>query len=282
MIGTLPGNLKYCRPSDIITASITWTVASGTSSTDTNYGLAALYDGKMARPMKFIDEPPAAIMLIGDAGSPVRMDAIGLPNSNLPSGTSVRVRLGSDPTFAAWDVDVTMVMGEPGKDGHVASPWQPFVTASGYTQSGFQYIAVDIPAGAVTPWLGELLVISTLREFSVWPQFGQRGASHPFLENLFTEYGQRRVVKRQIRQRRISYPFRGTDQDFQDLQSLVEDSGGVATPFFLVADSNVKTDGGLYGRLTADTVQLLMAAEEWFNLNNFTITFEEDSRSYPF
>ena len=108
-----------------------------------------------------------------------------------------------------------------------------------------------------------------------------RGQSNPFLENIYTEFGQRRVVRRLIRQRRLNYPFRGNAQDFEDLKSLVEDCGGVSTPFFLVGNSTVKTDGGLYGRLDPETVRVLEAAEEWFDVDGFTVAFEEDSRSIP-
>lgn len=277
-----PGNLKYARPSDIITTDFTWSAAVGTVSIDPNYGLAALYDQKMARPLKFTDDPVVAVRVVGDAGVATRVDGIALPNSNIPEGTVMKAQMGNDPTFATFALSIDVTMGAPGKDGHVASPWANFVAASGYSVSGYRYVSWYVPVVADAPWLGELLVMSHLREFSVWPDFGRRGATHPFLENLYTEFGQRRVIKRLIRQRRVSYPFRGNDQDFADLEALVEDCGGVATPFFLVANSTIKTDGGLYGRLTPDTVRILEATEEWFDLTNFDVVFEEDSRSLPF
>jgi hypothetical protein len=276
-----PGNLKYARPSDIITSTFTWSAAAGTISTDPLYGLSALYDGKMARPLKFTDSPVVAVRVVGDAGSARRVDGMALPNSNIPAGTVMKAQMGSDPTFATFAVSVDVTMGAYGLDGHSASPWADFVSASGYTTGGYRYVSWYVPVTSNVQWLGELLVFSNLRQFSVWPQFGNRGASHPFLENLYTEYGVRRVIKRLIKQRRVVYPFKGTDADFDDLQALVEDSGGVAEPFFLVANSNVNTDGGLYGRLTPDTAQMVDGSEEWFDLTNFTIAFEEDSRSLP-
>lgn len=277
-----PGNLKYARPSDIITANFAWSATAGTVSADPDYGLGALYDGKMARPLKFIDDPVIAIRVVGDGGVATRVDGMALPNSNIPAGTVMKAQMGNDPTFATFAVSVDVTMGLIGLDGHRASPWADFVAASGYSVSGYRYVSWYVPVTVANQWLGELLVMSNLREFSVWPQFGQRGQSHPFLENIYTEFGQRRVVRRLIRQRKVIYPFKGTDADFDDLQSIVEDCGGVATPFFLVANSTVKTNGGLYGRLTPETAAMIMGAEEWFDLTGFTVAFEEDSRSVPF
>jgi hypothetical protein len=275
--------LKYARPSDIITADLTWTAPAGTVSSDTDYGLASLYDEQMAKPTKFTDVPAVAIRVVGDAGVATRVDGMALPNSkNIPAGTVMKAQMGNDPTFATYAVSVDVTMGASGLDGHVASPWANFVAASGYSVSGYRYVSWYVPAVASAPWLGELLVMSHLREFSVWPQFGTRGQTVPFLENIYTEYGVRRVTKRLIRQRRVSYPFRGRDTDFDDLQALVQDCGGVATPFFLVANSTVKTDGGLYGRLTPESAKTIEGAEEWYDLTNFNVVFEEDSRSIPF
>lgn len=279
---TPPGNLKYARPSDIVTANLVWSVEEGTISVDTNYGLASLYDGKMAKPAKFIDEPIVAVRIVGDAGVATRFDALSLPNHNLPAGTVCRAELNASNSWGAPTVSVDMTVGAAGLDGHRASPWADFTVASGYDVAGFRYVSLYVPVTSVSPWLGEMPVISTLRQFSVWPQFGQRGIHLPFLENIYTEFAQRRTLRRRIKQRQVSYPFQGTEQDFADLVALVEDCGGVAQPFFLVANSTVKTDGGLYGRLTPETASRVMAAEEWFNLDGFTVAFEEDSRSLPF
>lgn len=280
---TYPGNLKYARPSDIVTSAATWTAAAGTVSADSNYQLGAMYDGKMAKPVKFVDVPAVDVRVVGDFGSARRIDGLALPNSkNIPAGTVMLAEFGSDPTFATHDVSVEMVMGATSLDGHVASPWADFTTASGYSISGARYVSLLIPAGASAPWLGELLVMAQLRSFSQWPQFqGTKGVTHPFLENIYTEYGQRRVVRRLIKQRRFACTIFGSDQDYADLQELCADAGGVANPFFMVADSSIKTDGGLYGRLTPETAALVEATEQWFDLNSITVAFEEDSRSIP-
>lgn len=276
------GNLRYARPSDIITSSADWSVVSGNVSTDPLYGLAALYDGKMSRPCKFIDEPIIAVRIVGDFGSAQRVDALALPNSNIPAGTVMRAELNATNVWTAPTVSVNMTMGAVGLDGHVASPWVDFTTATGYSPSGFRYVSLYVPVISVQPWLGELLVMSNLRQFERWPNFeGSKGAWRPFLENLYTEYGARRVVRRRIKMRRFSFSFHGTDADFADMQSLCDDSGGVAVPWFCAADEAVKTDGGLYGRFTPDTARELLATESWYNLNGQTLVFEEDSRSLP-
>lgn len=278
-----PGNLKYARPSDIITSNFTWSVATGTVSSDPNYGLPSMYDGQMAQPTKFIDDPVVQVRVVGDAGTAVRVDGMAMPNSNFPAGTVLKAQMGNDPTFATFAVSVDVTLGTAGLDGHVASPWADFVAASGYSVSGYRYVSWVIPVIANAPWIGEQLVMAQLRSFSVWPQFGgRRGQAMPFLESLFTEYGVKRATRRLIRMRRIAYPFNGTAQDFEDLQMLVQDCGGVASPFFMVANSSVKTDGGLYGRFTPDTVRLVENTENWFDLEGFSIVFEEDSRSIPF
>jgi hypothetical protein len=276
------GNLKYARPSDIITSQLTWSVVAGNISSDPEYGLAALYDGKMSKPLKFIDEPVAAIRIVGDAGSARRFDAMALPNSNIPAGTVMRAELNATNVWTAPTVSVNVTMGAAGLDGHVASPWADFTSATGYSPSGFRYCSWFIPVISVQPWLGELLVMSNLRQFSQWPQFGgTRGTMRPFLENLMTEYGVLRVVKRLIKQRQFEFQLKGNEQDFTDLQLLADDSGGMAVPFFMVADSLIKTDGGLYGRFTPETAAMIVGVEEWYDLNNLTIAFKEDSRSLP-
>jgi len=275
--------LTYTRPSDIVTAEATWAVNSGTISSDPDYGLASLYDGKMAKPTKFTDSPAVNVRIVGNFGSARRIDGLALPNSkSIAAGTIMKAELNTVDSWISPAVSVDMVMGSPYLDGHVASPWASFLAASGYSVSGYQYASLLVPAGAAAPWLGELLVLAQLRTFSQWPGFsGTKGRTHPFLENIYTEYGQRRVVRRLIKQRRIDYPIKGSDQDVEDLQALADDCGGVSTPFFLAADGNVKIDGGLYGRLDPGLVASLMNPEEWFNVNGLTISFEEDSRSLP-
>ena len=282
---TPPGNLKYCRPSDIITSSLSWTAAVGTISSDTNYQAPALYDQRMAKPLKFIDDPAIAVRLVGDAGvgNSVRIDALSLPNSkSIAAGQVMRAELNNTNVWTAPTVSVDMTMGASGLDGHVASPWADFTTASGYTTAGFRYVSLYIPAQSVAPWVGELPIISNLRSFSQWPQFGDvRGINVPFLENLRTEYEQLRVIRRRIRQRLVNFTVRGNDSDYDDLIALAEDSGGMAVPFFLVHNSTIKTDGGLYGRFTPETAARLAVPSEWFDLNSINVSFIEDSRSIP-
>jgi hypothetical protein len=276
------GNLKYARPSDIITSGLTWSAVAGTVSTDPDYGLAALYDRELANPCKFIDDPVIAIRLVGDAGVATRIDGLALPNSNIDAALVMRAELNATNVWTAPTVSVNMTMGARKLDGHRASPWADFTTASGYSAGGFRYVSLYVPINSVAPWLGELPVFSRLRTFSQWPQFGTRAVRRPFPELLKTEYGVKRGLRRRISQRAIRYSLKGNATDYDDLQALADDAGPVVLPWFCVADSSIKTDGGLYGRFTEETAAALEAAEEYFDLDNLPIDFEEDSRSIPF
>jgi hypothetical protein len=279
---TYPGNLKYARPSDIITSTAAWTAAAGTVSTDANYGLAAMYDRKMSRPLKFTDGPVVAVRVVGDFGVATRLDGLALPNHNLPAGTAIRAEMNDTNVWTAPAVSVAMPPGTDMLDGHRASPWADFTAASGYTSAGFRYVSLYVPATAVVQQIGELLALSHLRSFSQFPQFkGTKGTSRQYLEAIRTEYGVRRVSRRAIKQRQFQFSLFGSDADYADLQTLADDATGLAAPFFMVADSSIKTDGGLYGRFTDATAAMLSATEEWYDVNTLTIAFMEDSRSLP-
>lgn len=282
-MATPPGNLKYARPSEIITSSATWAAPAGTVSTDPDYGLASLYDGLLAKPTKFTDAPVVAVRIVGDFGVATRVDGLALPNSNIDAGLVMRAELNASNVWTAPTVSVNMTMGARNLDGHRASPWVDFTAASGYSAAGFRYVSLYVPVNSIAPWLGEVLVLGRLRAFSVWPQFGgSRGALRQFPEVLTTEYGIKRAIARRIKQRIIRFSLKGTDQDFADLEALADDAAGAARPFFMVADSTVKTDGGLFGRFTAVAAEAILAGEDWFDLANFALEFDEDSRSLPF
>lgn len=277
------GTFVYCRPSDIISSQATWSAPAGTVDADPLYGLAALYDKRMARPLKFGDAPAIAIRVVADFGATVRIDGMALPNHNLPPGTTIKMELNATNVWTSPTVSVPIIIPNAQLDGHRASPWADFVAATGYSSGGFRYASLYVPATVVQPWLGELLVIARLRTFSEFPQFsGTKGADRAFLEHLYTEYAALRVLRRRIKRRRVSFTFNGTDADHADLQALADDAGGVALPFFFAADRAITDDGGLYGRFDPQTAAQLLSTETWFDLNSLSISLIEDSRSIPF
>ncbi len=272
-------NIKYCLPRDIITSLATIT-ASGTVSSDPNYGLSSLYDGQPAKPCKFLTSGPIRITF--DFGSRTRIDAFSMPNHNLDAGMTCIVALNNSDSWASPSVQTNLVIGSQHLDGHRASPWCSFVTASGYTTSGYRYLSLYVPANSAAIKIGEAVIIANLRTFSQWAQFnGQRATEREFLEAIKTEYGAVRVVRRKIKRRVFSYTIKGSETDYSDLQNLGDDAGGYALPFFITADGSIKTDGGLYARLTQDSARRLAAQEEWYGVIPFTISIEEVSRSLP-
>jgi hypothetical protein len=273
-----PGVLKYARPSDIVTALAVITCSQAVS-TETGYGLPALYDGIPARPCKILSVGPARVVY--DFGSARRIDAFALPNHNLAAGTVCQVAMNATDSWGAPTVNASMTVGAQRLDGHRASPWVDLTTVAGYTTSGLRYLSLNVPAQSVEIKLGETLAISELRRFSQWTQFGTRGITIPFLESLTTEYGVQRVYRRRVSQRTFDYRLKGNAADVNDLRSLMEDAGGLALPWFVVADSDVETDGGLMVRFTKDTAARLQASEEWFDLDEIRVAVEELSRSIP-
>ena len=284
-------NLKYCRPSDIITSLATIT-ASGAISADPDYGLPSLYDRNPAKPLKF--ETAGPIRLVYDFGTTRRIDAFSLPNHNLDAGLDCIVSLNATNNWTSPTVSVAMEVGTEHLDGHRASCWADFTAASGYTQVGFRYCSLFVPANSSAIKLGETPIIANLREFSQWTQFGgERGATKPFLESIRTEYGAVRVYRRRVKQRYFRYQIKGTDDgtknvgtllrddDFNALQDLSDDAGGMALPFFVTANAAIKTDGGLYARFTKETAERCAAQEEWFDISPFRFEIEEVSRSVP-
>jgi hypothetical protein len=264
-------------PSNIVTSLATITLPLGTLSLNPDYQLPSLYDGNPAKPCLIVG--PAEILF--DWGSARRIDGFSLPHHNLAAGSEVNVELNATNSWGSPTISVPLVIGPIYRDGHRASPWLDLRDAAGYTPTGFRYGRVDIPQG-VTIKLGEVLWLSILDDFSRWPMFGgQRGVRRRFLEALETEYGVVRVHRRKIRQRTFSYPIKLTDVDVNLLNELGDDTGGYARAFFIVRDSKVKNDGGLYARLTRDTAEQLNVEEEWDGSNPFTISVIEVSRSLP-
>jgi hypothetical protein len=271
------GNLKYCRPSDIV---IPQAVSADIATVGGQYGLPALYDLNPAKPCTFIGVGP--LRIVYDYGSAQRIDAFGLPNSNLDAGLPCRVEMHAIDSWGAPTVSGTMTTGADHANGHRASPWKDLTQVAGYSASGFRYLSLYVPVNSVNIRLGEILPIARLREFSRWPMWdGTKGAQRRFLESMETEYGVQRVVRRKITQRTLSFSFKGRDTDYADLQSLADDASGVARAFFITADGDVETDGGLYARFTRDTAERIEASEEWTDTNPFTVSVRELSRSLP-
>ena len=282
------GFLRYARPSDIVTSAASIT-ASGTVSSDPNYGLSALYDNDPAKPLKF--ETVGPIRLVYDFGSARRVDAFSLPNHNLAATTACIVALNATNSWASPTVQKTLTVGADHLDGHKASPWCDLTTASGYSESGFRYCSLFVPTQNVNIKLGETLIISTLRQFDHEPQWGgTKGALRRYLESLETEYGVVRVNRRRIKQRIYSFQIKGNTPDYEAIQALCDDAGGRALPWFFSPDDAVQDELGLFVRFTRDAAARLTGQEEFFyqpviatnkQIENVAIDVEEVSRSLP-
>lgn len=271
-------NLKYCRPSDLL--SPVTTTPDVDPIADPEYGLTALSDLLLSKPCKFDGVGP--LNLVFDMGVQTRIDAFALPNHNLATGTVCSVQMNATDVWTSPTVNGSMTVGANHANGHRASPWIDLTQVAGYSVSGFRYLRLVVPAQVYNIQIGERLIIGNLREFDEWPQFGgTKGAQRRWLENLETEYGVQRVSRRKITQRTFSVTVKGSDQDFEDLQYLGDDASGVARPFFVAFVGNVFTDGGLLVRFTKETAEKLEATEEWFNVNPFTFSVRELSRSLP-
>lgn len=281
------GFLRYARPSDLITSAASIT-ASGAVSADPNYGLSALYDNNPAKPLRF--ETTGPVRLVYDFGSARRVDAFSLPNHNLAAGTVCLVALNNLDSWAAPSVQVQMTVGAQHLDGHRASPWCDLTTASGYTTSGYRYASLFVPAQAVNIKLGETPIIAVLRDFDHEPQFGgNKGAIRRYLESLRTEFGVVRVNRRRIKQRTYNFSIKGNTPDYEAIQALCDDAGGLALPWFFSPDDAVHNELGLFVRFTPETAARLVSQEEFFYtvgsgnglIENFPIEVEEVSRSLP-
>jgi hypothetical protein len=282
------GYLRYARPSDIITSLATIT-ASGTVNSDPNYGLSALYDLNPAKPLKFDTAGP--IRIVYDMGSARRMDAFSLPNSNLAAATNCVVALNATDSWAAPTVQTSLVTGADHLDGHRASPWADFTTVSGYSASGFRYCSLFVPAQSTNIKIGETPIIGNLRQFDHEPRWGgTKGALRKYLNALETETGVVRVNRRRLKQRTYTFDIKGGTPDYEALQALCDDAGGLALPWFFCPDDAVKTDLGLYVRFTPESAARLLAQEEFFYLptsanrgivTNMTVDVVEVSRSLP-
>lgn len=269
---------RYARTDDIITSEATIT-ASGVD-TDPDYGTSALYDRNPAIPMKLTHGNQTRVVL--DFGTAVRIDAFAMPNSNEAAGAVIEVALNATNVWTSPSVLVNMVMGPDDLMGHKASPWVDFTTASGYDVAGFRYLSFLLPAQSDNHQIGEVLVISTLRNFTKWIQFnGRRGAKRPTAEGVETEFGIVRVPARLLKQRVYDFTIRASDADLSAMQDICDAARGRAFPWFFVWESTDKTDGGIYVRFTKETADRLMGEEVWFDIDQFGGSVEEVSRSVP-
>ena len=272
-------NIKYCRPSDIVTSASSIST-TGTVSADPNYGLTALHDRLPAKPTK-LDVGPLSVTF--DFLVAQRVDAVAIPSHNLGAGTVVTVEHDDDVTFATPPLTTTLIVGTQHLDGHRASPWADLTGVAGYIVGGYRYLRITIPVQSMSIKLGEVLVISTLREFTRWPMWdGRKGTSRPFLEAIETEYGVVRVHRRRIKQRFFAYDIKLDVQDWVDLNDLADDASGYAVPWFFAPDGGTRDDFGLYVRFTREVAARLESSEEWYDSNIFTLAVQEVSRGLPF
>lgn len=277
------GNLKYCKPRNIITSSAMIS-SDSTPSSDPNYGFSALYDREPAKPLKLGVGP---LHVLFDFVEPVRIDGFALPNSNLSAGETpsqiATVSLNNVDDWTSPAMEVPLIAGKDHLDGHRASPWLDLTTKDGYSAGGFQFLRLDIGLTTMSVKLGEVLIMRELEEFTRWVHWdGRKGAQRRFLEAIDTEYGVTRVHRRRIKQRFFSFDLQLDVPDWEDLNDLADDAGGIAVPWFVAADSGYEQDNGLYVRFTRESAARLESTEEWYDSNVFNLSVLEVSRGLPF
>jgi hypothetical protein len=274
----------YCRPSDLVTALATWSVASGTLSTDPNYNLTALVAHNPALPVKFTDTPGVATAIVGDFASAHRVDGVLFPHHNFATSAAVRVQFNDTNVWTAPSVNaaLTVSAARPGSPGHSRSPWIDLRSVAGYKTAGYRYCRIYIPAQTAAPQLAGFALVG------VWRVFDGHVEKEPTLSHNrawvqslttaagVTSYYERNVVQRPIAGRMFCF---GTD--WQDWKDLADDAGGPVRPFPFVLDADVKDDGGQLMRFSDETAGALAITAITPDQGWFGFTLEEVSRGLP-
>ena len=262
---------KYCRPSDIVTSSATVTAKTGTVSTDTNYGLASLYDGNPAKPCKFTTTSGSILF---DFGTDQRLDAIAIPHHNLDAGLAVTFQGNATDSWGAPTLSASVTIGAHDADGHVQRAWVDLTGVAGYSVAGFRYWLLTIPTNSVALQLGEVLLIAQLRTLvrGIQDSIG-RTTLRNYIPALETDAGVELFYERDVKQSIISGTIPGTLQDYADVEALLSDAHGPSRGFFFVLDSATQHAGGLYVRATPDMCVSFAASQP--------VEFRDDVISIP-
>lgn len=273
-------NILYCRPIDILAPTLS-TPAGATAPADTvNYGLGNLLDGILAKPCIF--GSAATLYVDLTFGTATRMDGFFLPNHNLPKNTSVHLLADDDPAFGSPGMDVTIPMGDFHEDGHSPSPWVDLRSKAGYLIGGYRYWRLLITTPSVTPRIGEIIPVGTLRTLDANIEWNLKWAeSHRNIISLETDYGVEHIYDLNVKQRSVAGTSIGTDADKTALLSLLRSAHGGLKPFCFVLDPADETDNGLFVRFSKRLRESLEAQLQFIGINVLPLEFDEISRGLP-
>lgn len=146
----------------------------------------------------------------------------------------------------------------------------------------FQYWSIYIPLNSVSPWLGEVLLVSFLRAFVRPMEFGvERTVSRGYIPALETEYGVKTYYDMNVKNWRFSGKINGNEADRNAMLELLDSCHGPVYPFLFILDDRDQTDGGYYVRFTEDTVKAWTHKRIGAGTYDMPFTVEEISRGLP-
>jgi hypothetical protein len=285
------GRPAIIPPANLI-RPVSWTITVGTlDSADPNYGVTALNDGKMSRPLKVRSAltgttPAVGVRLTADFGTAVPIIGLAVPNSGFGS-KSAQVSLNATNVWTAPTVTETLIWSARHGDGHSCSPFVDFRNNPSYGAGSYRYLSVFVSEsilGTLQQW-GEILIFNAWNVTLGYDQFeGNAGTGRRRLitDILTTEYGMRRGLRRDIKVRTLRTRFRNALASSAFMTNLMDQAGGNATPFLVLTDELVPGDGALYGRFPKEFARDFEQKEFWFLYYDFPFEFEEDSRGIPF
>jgi len=308
---------RYCRPTDIVTSSATVTVETGTESTDAHYQRPSLYDLDPSVPMKFTTTGPCRLVFA--FGSPQHLDAVFLPNHNLDPGLNVRVQGNSSNSWSTPALDVPLLIRDRELDGHCLRPWvnlarfEPYEGSPSSSRSpsgsqspssslsvsmsqsysvspspspaadpSYQYWSIYLPTNSTAPQLGEVILVSYLRQFIRPLTFGvARTVSRGYIPALETEYGVKLYYDQNVKTWLFGATIKGTTSDLQSMHDLLDACRGPVYPFVFVLDDSVEWDGGYFVRCTEKMAKSWVHKKIGGGTFELPLEFEELSRGLP-
>jgi hypothetical protein len=272
------GPSLYCLPLDIITDQATISVPLGTESSDPNYKTASLYNRDPSRPMKFVTNGPNR--LVFNLKWARSLDAVAIPQHNFADGLDVRIQANDTDAWTSPALDVPMVISAKDSDGHVK---HPFVDLTDQTDPlpNFQYWSIYIPINTAPPELGEVLLMSDLRQFVRPLSFGvQRVTQRAHILSVETEYGVKAFYNQNVKQLKFTSSVLGSEADRVAMATLLDACYGPIYPFFFALDGD-DYDGGYYVRCTEEMSRMWSFRKIGGGTYELPLEFEELSRGLP-
>ena len=274
----------YCRPSDLVTSHATWSVASGTLSTDPSYNLTALVAHNPALPCKFTDASPTAVAIVGDFGAAHRVDGLLIPHHNFATSAAVLFQMNATNVWTAPSLSapLTVSAARPGSPGHSRSPWPDLRTVAGYATAGYRYCRIYIPAQTMAPQLAGFALVGLWRTFDgVVEQNAELSHNRSWVQSLTTAAGVKSFYERNVVQRTLAGKLFCFGTDWQDWRDLSDDAGGPVRPFPFILDDSIVDDGGLLMRLSDETAGALKLTALSNTNGTFAFTLDEAGRGLP-